>query len=72
MVVDEHVLHAASNCQLLQESQLDAPGPLKSPLEHGVHVPAPDALKVPAKHTVQDGCPGLANVPAAQIVHSDA
>ena len=49
MVVDEHVLYAASNCQLLHESQLDAKGPEKSPLAHGEHALAPVKLYVPAK-----------------------
>ena len=44
VVVDEQVLYVASNCQLLQESQLEAPGPEKSPLAQAVHTLAPAAL----------------------------
>ena len=53
VVVDEQVLYAASNCQLLQESQLAAPGPEKSPLVQAVQTLAPAALKVPDKHDRQ-------------------
>ena len=42
--VDEQVLYVASNCQLLQESQLEAPGPEKSPLAQAVHTLAPAPL----------------------------
>ena len=44
VVDDEQVLYVASNCQLLQESQLEAPGPEKSPLAQAVHTLAPAEL----------------------------
>ena len=40
----EHVSYAASNCQLSQELQLDAPGPEKSPGVHCAHALAPGVL----------------------------
>ena len=44
VVDDEQVLYVASNCQLLQESQLEAPGPENWSLAHAVHTLAPAAL----------------------------
>ena len=44
VVLEEQVLYAASNCQVLQESQLDAPGPENSPLAHAVQLLAPARL----------------------------
>ena len=62
-----HVLHAASNCQLLQLSHLEAPGPEKSPFAQAVHVLEPALLKVPAKQGVHTNCPAAtwAHIPAA-------
>ena len=55
VVVDEQVLYAASNCQLLQESQIAAPGPEKSPFAHAVQTLAPAALNVPDKQGLHSG-----------------
>ena len=53
----EQLLYAESSRQLLHESQLDAPGPLKSPLGHAVHSLAPAALYVPGSQITQTGWP---------------
>ena len=41
------MLYEASNLQEVQDSQVEAPGPLNEPLSHAVQVLAPPILKVP-------------------------
>ena len=71
VVVDEQVLYTASNCQLLQESQIAAPGPEKSPFAHGLHTLAAAALNVPDKQDWHAGAAACDQVPASHVVHSE-